>query len=403
MGRTARPGPRPISRAAPTGNRSCSALRSSPAGWATTRTTRRSARFSSRTMRRTRVMTATGCSSPARITRRCTANTATRSIARSAMARRWESRRCNNRMATARRLFGAAAAALIVCVSGAAFAAETAALYHAYWAGLSAGDIRLVLRDDPSGYRDEIAIRSAGLPRLITRFQGTATAEGRLAADRPTRAERDLILARRRFRLADVLDRAAMRFDAEEGKGPRHQHHANPEKDEGRQHSLRGRLGRYDVVAAGDQCQGQRPEDLADPVRGLPKPRGARPEPHPILLDGIGGEVREIPLDKERRCRDQHDHQRETADQHAVVDPGQNERDRGEQREDSAEMPAPGHRRDDRQEDFADDAASGDVDEIPGRLADRHVQHQRDDRRPPEIVPVSCRRGAAPDDDGLPE
>src|SRR5437868_8304217 len=184
MGRTARPGPRPISRAAPTGNRSCSALPSSPAGWATTRTARRSARFSSRIMRRTRVMTATGCSSPARITRRCTANTATRSIARSAMARRWASRCCNNRMATARCLFGAAAAALIVCVSGAAFAAETAALYHAYWAGLSAGDIRLVLRDEPSGYRDEIAIRSAGLPRLITRFQGTATAEGRLAADR---------------------------------------------------------------------------------------------------------------------------------------------------------------------------------------------------------------------------
>jgi Protein of unknown function (DUF3108) len=88
-------------------------------------------------------------------------------------------------MATARRLFGAAAAALIVCVSGAAFGAETAALYHAYWAGLAAGDIRLVLRDDPSGYRDEIAIRSAGLPRLITRFQGTATADGRLAVDRP--------------------------------------------------------------------------------------------------------------------------------------------------------------------------------------------------------------------------
>ena len=88
-------------------------------------------------------------------------------------------------MATARRLFGAVAAGLIACGSGAASGAETVALYHAYWAGLSAGDIRLVLRDEPSNYRDEIAIRSAGLPRLITRFQGTATAEGRLAADRP--------------------------------------------------------------------------------------------------------------------------------------------------------------------------------------------------------------------------
>src|SRR6476646_9178159 len=130
-------------------------------------------------------MTATASSSPALITPRCTANTATRSIARSATAPRWASRRCNNRMATARRLFGAVAAGLIICVSGAASGAETAAIYHAYWAGLSAGDIRLVLRDDPGNYRDEIAIRSAGLPRLITRFQGTATAEGRLAADRP--------------------------------------------------------------------------------------------------------------------------------------------------------------------------------------------------------------------------
>jgi hypothetical protein len=50
---------------------------------------------------------------------------------------------------------------------------------------LPAGDIRLVLRDDPAGYRDEIAIRSEGLAWLFTKFRGTATAEGRLAADRP--------------------------------------------------------------------------------------------------------------------------------------------------------------------------------------------------------------------------
>ena len=88
-------------------------------------------------------------------------------------------------MGAQRRLFGAAVlAGLIASASGGAFAAETAALYNAYWAGLPAGDIRLVLRDDPAGYRDEIAIRSEGLAWLFTKFRGTATAEGRLAPDR---------------------------------------------------------------------------------------------------------------------------------------------------------------------------------------------------------------------------
>jgi hypothetical protein len=89
-------------------------------------------------------------------------------------------------MGAQRRLSGAAVlASLIFCASGPAFGAETAALYRAYWAGLPAGDIRLVLRDDPAGYRDEIAIRSEGLAWLFTRFHGTAVAEGRLAPDRP--------------------------------------------------------------------------------------------------------------------------------------------------------------------------------------------------------------------------
>ena len=84
-----------------------------------------------------------------------------------------------------RRLFGAAIGAALLVGSAGAFGAETAALYHAYWAGLPAGDIRLVLRDEPAGYRDEIAIRSEGLGWLFTRFHGTAIAQGRLAADRP--------------------------------------------------------------------------------------------------------------------------------------------------------------------------------------------------------------------------
>src|ERR1700682_6670877 len=84
-------------------------------------------------------------------------------------------------MGAQRRLSGAAVlASLIFCASGGAFGAETAALYNAYWSGLPAGDIRLVLRDDPAGYRDEIAIRSEGLAWLFTRFHGTAVAEGRL-------------------------------------------------------------------------------------------------------------------------------------------------------------------------------------------------------------------------------
>jgi hypothetical protein len=84
-----------------------------------------------------------------------------------------------------RRLGAAVLVALIVCASGGALGAETAALYRAYWAGLPAGDIRLVLRDDPANYRGEIAIRSEGLAWLFTRFRGTAVAEGRLAPDNP--------------------------------------------------------------------------------------------------------------------------------------------------------------------------------------------------------------------------
>jgi uncharacterized protein DUF3108 len=64
-------------------------------------------------------------------------------------------------------------------------AGESAAFYQVSWAGMPAGEIRLTLRDDPAVYRDEIQIRSVGLARLLTRFRGTATSEGRLAAERP--------------------------------------------------------------------------------------------------------------------------------------------------------------------------------------------------------------------------
>ena len=91
---------------------------------------------------------------------------------------------------------------------------ETAALYQAYWAGMPAGEIRLTLRDDPAAYRDEIAIRSEGLPRLLTRFRGSAVSEGRLAAARqpaPSRYDAVYDLRKRRDR------RLGMRFAARAG------------------------------------------------------------------------------------------------------------------------------------------------------------------------------------------
>ena len=67
----------------------------------------------------------------------------------------------------------------------AAGADEIVAVYAAYWAGLPAAEIRLRLNEGNAAYHDEIEIRTTGLPSLITRFRGTALAEGRLATDRP--------------------------------------------------------------------------------------------------------------------------------------------------------------------------------------------------------------------------
>ena len=65
-------------------------------------------------------------------------------------------------------------------------------MYHAYWAGMPAGEVRLSLQDDTVGYRNQIDIWSEGLPRLISRFRGTAVSEGQLAAEpapQPSRYE----------------------------------------------------------------------------------------------------------------------------------------------------------------------------------------------------------------------
>jgi hypothetical protein len=65
-----------------------------------------------------------------------------------------------------------------------AAADDIVALYTAFWAGLPAADIRLKLGGSGPGYHDEIVIATQGLPHLFTRFRATASAEGRLAADR---------------------------------------------------------------------------------------------------------------------------------------------------------------------------------------------------------------------------
>lgn len=80
-----------------------------------------------------------------------------------------------------RRAWLAAALAAALATHPAA-AGEVAALYQAYWAGLPAGQIRLTLGDDGAAYRDEIAIRTEGLPRLVTRFRGIAISQGRIGA-----------------------------------------------------------------------------------------------------------------------------------------------------------------------------------------------------------------------------
>ena len=115
-----------------------------------------------------------------------------------------------------RRFLGAVAGAVLFVAGSTALASETAALYQAYWAGLPAGDIKLVLQDDPGGYRDEIAIRSEGLAWLFTKFRGTAVAEGRFADGPPApehyEAHYDLRKARGKRQTMRFISRAGAVF-----------------------------------------------------------------------------------------------------------------------------------------------------------------------------------------------
>lgn len=88
----------------------------------------------------------------------------------------------------ASRLAGAALIGILASLPFPAAATETAAIYKAWYAGLPAGRIRLALEDEAGRYRDEIAIRSEGLPWLATRFRGTAVSHGEVAAGRPAPA-----------------------------------------------------------------------------------------------------------------------------------------------------------------------------------------------------------------------
>ena len=60
-------------------------------------------------------------------------------------------------------------------------AAESAASYHASWAGLPAADIRLGFREDGTSVETEILIASKGIPRWITKFRADAEGDARIA------------------------------------------------------------------------------------------------------------------------------------------------------------------------------------------------------------------------------
>jgi hypothetical protein len=96
----------------------------------------------------------------------------------------------------------AAIAAGLTLAAQLARADDVSALYRATWAGVSAAQIRLTLHDGPDGYRDEIAISSEGLPHLVTRFRGTAIAEGKFAGQttNPARFDANYDLRKRKDR-----------------------------------------------------------------------------------------------------------------------------------------------------------------------------------------------------------
>jgi hypothetical protein len=134
---------------------------------------------------------------------------ATRSIAPTASAPRWGSPACNRLLSVNDPLrgrlaqyFAAAALGFVCAASPPARADDIVALYRAQWAGLPAAHIKLTLHEGPDGYRNEIAIGSEGLPRLVTKFRGSAVAEGKNTASSPapTRYDANYDLRKRKDR-----------------------------------------------------------------------------------------------------------------------------------------------------------------------------------------------------------
>jgi Protein of unknown function (DUF3108) len=110
---------------------------------------------------------------------------------------------------------GVLGVALLLAAGGAARADEIIAVYKAYWAGLPAAEIRLKLRDGDGTYNDEIEIRTEGLPRLVTRFRGTAQAFGRLTPSQPAEPSRyDALYDLRKRRDSHISMRFVAREDA---------------------------------------------------------------------------------------------------------------------------------------------------------------------------------------------
>lgn len=79
----------------------------------------------------------------------------------------------------------AAIASFLLCLgcAGELHAEDLVAFYRASWAGLPAGEIRLLLSQSAGAYRDQIAVESKGLPRWVTKFRGGAVGEGHFAND----------------------------------------------------------------------------------------------------------------------------------------------------------------------------------------------------------------------------
>ena len=120
-------------------------------------------------------------------------------------------------MSRARRTRRVLALALLglAAVGAPARAERIVAVYDAFWAGLPAGQIRLALDDGDARYRDEIEIRTQGLPYLVTRFHGRAEASGRRDAGGPASPARyDAVYDLRKRRNSHISMRFVTRGEA---------------------------------------------------------------------------------------------------------------------------------------------------------------------------------------------